>query len=139
MRNFVLIVALALPIAGCGVPGTQPAPWPAPTTTAPSPAPTTNAPVDAGTASKALDGFVTTVQKRMPKVVADRRDEELEAVAEQSCALLASGADARTIAAVARTLGTADPYATDLSTAHRLVKLSIATVCPAEKRRAREF
>jgi hypothetical protein len=135
MRKFVLIVALALPVAGCGVPGTRPAPWPAPTTTPPpSPAPTTNARINA-----ALDGFVTTVQKRMPKVVADRRDAELEAVAEQSCALLASGADARTIAAVARTLGTADPYATDRRTAHQLVKLSIATVCPAEKRRAGEF
>jgi Protein of unknown function (DUF732) len=138
MRKLVLIAAMAVPVAGCAAPGTTPWPAPAPIPSA-SPAPTTDGEINAGTGDQRLNGFVAIVQKRMPEVVADRRDEELEAVAEQSCALLASGTDAKTIAAVARTLGTGDPYATDRATADTLVKLSIATVCPAEKSRAAEF
>jgi len=82
---------------------------------------------------------VATVQNRMPDVVADRRDNELEAVAEQSCALLASGTDATTIAAVARTLGTGNPRATTRAAARRLVRLSITVVCPEQTVRAAEF
>jgi hypothetical protein len=36
-------------------------------------------------------------------------------------------------------LGTADPVATHPATAYRLVELSIAEVCPAQKARAGEF
>jgi hypothetical protein len=137
MRKLMIIavLALALPVAGCGTPGTRPAPPPAPS----SPAPPVDDATNTGTGNRGLDGFVATVQERMPTVAADRRDEELEAVAEQTCALLASGTDAKTIAAVARTLGTADPAATDRATAGRLVKLSITEVCPAQRARAAEF
>jgi hypothetical protein len=128
MRNLVVIVAIVMAITGCAAPGTMPAPGPtAPASPAPQPAPET--------AGKALGHFVATVQKRMPNV----GRLQLEAVAEQSCALLASGTDATTIAAVARTLGTDDPRATTPTTARRLVRLSIATVCPDEKARAAEF
>jgi hypothetical protein len=136
MWRFILIAAMALPVVGCAGPGAEPAPAPSPSA---SPAPTTNDETTAGTGDEGLDGFVATVQKRMPEVVADRRDEELEAVAEQSCALLASGTDAKTVAAVARTLGTGDPHATDRTTADELVRLSIVTVCPDQKVRAHEF
>jgi hypothetical protein len=135
MRKLMIIAVLALPVAGCGAPGTKPAPAPVPA----SPAPPVHDATNAGTGNRGLDGFVATVQERMPTVAADRRDEELEAVAEQTCALLASGTDAKTIAAVARTLGTSDPQATDRATADRLVKLSITEVCPAQKARAAEF
>jgi hypothetical protein len=134
MRKLMIIVALATPLAGCGAPGTMPAPAPSvPASAEPS------AETNTGTGDEGLDHFVATVQRRLPEVAADRRDEELEAVAEQSCALLASGTDAKTIAAVARTLGTSDPKATDRATAERLVKLSITEVCPAQKARAAEF
>jgi Protein of unknown function (DUF732) len=141
--RFALIVAMVIgtPMAmtGCAEPGTLPVPAPTrPASPAPEPMPT-NGKINAGTGNDALDYFVSTVQKRMPKVAIDRRDEELEAVAEQSCALLASGTDATTIAAVARTLGTGNPAATTRAAARRLVRLSIATVCPAEKLRAAEF
>jgi hypothetical protein len=134
MRRSTIIAAMVVPLAGCGAPGAHPVP-PPPV----SPAPSAAAEPNAGSGDRGLDGFVATVQKRMPAVAADRRDEELEAVAEQSCALLAAGADPKTIAAVARTLGTADPEATDRATAYRLVRLSIAEVCPAQKARAAEF
>jgi hypothetical protein len=137
MRKLMIIAVLALPVAGCGAPGTRPAPPPAPVPS--SPAPPVDDATNTGTGDRGLDGFVATVQERMPTVAADRRDEELEAVAEQTCALLASGTDAKTIAAVARTLGTADPKATDRATADRLVKLSITEVCPAQRARAAEF
>ena len=137
MRKLVATVVMASMITGCGAPGAKPVFVPAPSA---SPAPaTTDDQTSAGTGDKRLDDFVATVQKRMPEVVADRRDEELEAVAEQSCALLASGTDAKTITAVARTLGTGDPDATDRSTARRLVELSIVTVCPDQRARAHEF
>jgi Arc/MetJ family transcription regulator len=134
MRRLVLIAILA--IAGCAAPGTMPAPEPtAPASAAPKLKPTKDHKIDIRTGDKALDYFVATVQKRMPK--AGRL--ELEAVAEQSCALLASGTDAMTVAAVARTLGTSNPRATTPTTARRLVRLSIATVCPDQRARAAEF
>jgi predicted small lipoprotein YifL len=135
MRKLTIIAATAVSLAGCGAPGAHPVPPPP----SPRPAPSAAAEPNAGSGDRGLDGFVAAVQKRMPAVAADRRDEELEAVAEQSCALLAAGTDAKTIAAVARTLGTADPQATDRATAYRLVRLSIAEVCPAQKARAAEF
>lgn len=134
----MIIVALATPLAGCGAPGAMPAPPPSVSASA-DPTAETNPETNTGTGDEGLDHFVATVQRRLPAVAADRRDEELEAVAQQSCALLASGTDAKTIAAVARTLGTSDPKATDPATADRLVTLSITEVCPSEKGRAAEF
>jgi Protein of unknown function (DUF732) len=130
----MIIVALATPLAGCGSPGTTPEPPPSVSASAD---PTVE--TDTGTGDQGLDHFVATVQRRLPAVAADRRDEELEAVAQQSCALLASGTDAKTIAAVARTLGTSDPAATDRATADRLVEMSITEVCPSQQARATEF
>lgn len=84
----------------------------------------------------ALDpaAFVRVVQASVPELAVDRRDEEIAAVAEQSCSSLAAGQDADTL--VTETRNTA---AVDRATARELIKLSIGTVCPAQQKRAREF
>ena len=82
---------------------------------------------------------MSVVRARVPDVAIDRRDEEIEAVAEQACASLAAGKSADAVVAETRSLGTADAEATDQATARELIKLSIDTVCPAQAKRVDEF
>ena len=84
-------------------------------------------------------GFVDVVRAQLPDVAVDRRDEELQAVADQACAALADGKDADGIVAQTRSLGTADAEATDQATARELIKLAIDTTCPDQDRRVDEF
>ena len=93
-------------------------PSPAPRT--PEPSPTT----DAGSGDAALDRFVAAVQKQLPGVALDRRDEEVEALGEQACAGLRAG---KTDTAVAGEIGAADVAPAD---ARKLVTLARSTACP---------
>ena len=120
MRRLWIVVVLAL--AG----GSEAAPGPAP---APAPAVSQTAPVT----------FVTSVQNALPEVATDRRDEEIQVIAEQACADLAAGRTADVVVAGARTLGTGDAEAADPVTARELVKLAIGSVCPDQSGRAAEF
>jgi len=90
-----------------------------------SPAPRT-APQDTGTGSgnAGLDRFVAEVRRQLPGVALDRRDEEVEALGEQSCAGLEAGKSAN---AVAGELGEEDVTPVD---ARKLVTLAGATACP---------
>jgi hypothetical protein len=94
---------------------------------------------DAGSGSKGLDDFVTVVRAKVPEVAVDRRDEEIEAIAQQACASLAAGKKADALVAETRSLGTADAQATDQATARELINLAIDTVCSAQRRRVDEF
>jgi hypothetical protein len=127
MRRFgaAVMMAAALVPAGCG----DDAPEPAPS----SPA----APVTEATTATA--GFVDAVRVRLPAVAVDRRDEEIQAVADQACAGLAGGTDAGRIVTDTRSLGTPDAAATDPATARELIRLAIDTTCPDQDRRAGEF
>lgn len=129
-------MTLVLALAGCGDDaGTQPADVPvrAPASTAPEPGP-------AGTRSAGgPDAFVAAVRQALPEVAADRRDEEVAAVADQACSALAGGEDADAVVTRTRTLGTLDAEATDQATARELIKLAIDTVCPGQDPRAGEF
>ena len=68
--------------------------------------------------------FLAAVQERLPDVALDRRDEEVEALGEQSCAGLEAGKSAN---AVAGELGEEDVTPVD---ARKLVTLAGATACP---------
>jgi hypothetical protein len=94
---------------------------------------------DAGSGGTGLDRFVAVVRAKVPEVAVDRRDEEIEAVAQQACASLAAGRAAGAVVAETRSLGTADVEATDQATARELIKLAIDTVCPAQAKRVDEF
>src|SRR5215212_9766035 len=105
--------------------GTAPAaspsasPSPAATTAAAKPTRTTRRPATKPTGA-GLAGFVAVVRSRVPEVALDRRDEEIEAVAQQACASLAAGRSADAIVDETRSLGTADAEATDQATAREL-------------------
>jgi hypothetical protein len=73
------------------------------------------------------------VQRKMPQLTMDHRDEELAALAAQTCGSLAAGRPAGAVVDEVRAFGT------DRVAAHALVKLAITTVCPAQSRRAAEF
>jgi len=94
-----------------------------------SPAPRT-APQDTGTGTgtgsgnAGLDRFVAEVRRQLPGVALDRRDEEVEALGEQSCAGLEAG---KSTNAVAGELGEEDVTPVD---ARKLVTLAGATACP---------
>jgi hypothetical protein len=85
------------------------------------------------------ESFVDVVRSRLPEVAADRRDEEIQAIADRACTALSGGADAGTIVAETRALGTLDAEATDHATARELIKLAIDTTCPDQDRRVDEF
>ncbi|MDI6102089.1 hypothetical protein QLQ12_26065 [Actinoplanes sp. NEAU-A12] len=91
-----------------------------------------------GTAS-GPDGFVAVVRARLPEVAVDRRDEEIQAIADTACADLIAGRSADDIVTATRTLGTVDAEATDHATARELVKLAIDTTCFGERDRVDEF
>jgi hypothetical protein len=124
-RLALAMVAMAFALGGCDAetPAADP-PSPA------SPAP----PVESAGA-----GFVDVVRAKLPDVAVDRRDDELQAIADQACAALADGAGADAIVAETRSMGTQDAEATDQATARELVKLAIDTACPDQDRRVDEF
>src|SRR4051794_18064417 len=143
-----VLTAAVLMLAACGddevKPADLPAPVPVESTTAPETATTTTTPAaatpvrttrtattrPAAPAGGGLAAFVRVVQARTPEIALDRRDEEIEAIAQQACASLAAGKKAGALVAETRTLGTADAEATDQATARELIKLAIDTVCP---------
>jgi Protein of unknown function (DUF732) len=157
-RRWLVAVTLLAALAGCGdrtqPPSATTASAPVSVTASPSSAPATATPTatrrspapvrttghtSAGSGDAGLDAFVAVVRSRVPEVAADRRDEEIEAVARQACASLAAGKDADALVAETRALGTLDAEATDQATARELIKLAIDTVCPAQKDRVDEF
>jgi hypothetical protein len=124
-RLALAMVAMAFALGGCDAetPAADP-PSPA------SPAP----PVESAGA-----GFVDVVRAKLPDVAVDRRDDELQAIADQACAALADGTGADAIVAETRSMGTQDAEATDQATARELVKLAIDMTCPDQDRRVDEF
>jgi multidrug efflux pump subunit AcrA (membrane-fusion protein) len=156
-KHWVLAAATMLVLAGCSD-DAEPADVPPPPvvssatsspepvaseaagTTAAAPEPTrTSKKPSAEKTGTGLAGFVSVVRARLPDVAIDRRDEEIEAVAEQACASLAAGKRADAVVAETRSLGTADAEATDQATARELIKFSIDTVCPTQAKRVDEF
>ena len=150
--------AVVLVLAACGddhevKPADVPAPVPVESTATPDltvttttpaaakPAPATRKPTlkPAAPTGGGLAAFVRVVQSRTPEIALDRRDEEIEAIAQQACASLAAGTDADALVAETRSLGTADAEATDQATARELIKLAIDTVCPDQRDRVDEF
>jgi hypothetical protein len=77
----------------------------------------------AGSGEAGLDRFVAAVQKQLPQVALDRRDEEVEALGEQACDAIAAG---RNATAAAGEIGAQGVPATD---ARKLVALASTTVC----------
>ncbi|MEV6487741.1 hypothetical protein AB0M20_03740 [Actinoplanes sp. NPDC051633] len=152
-------VPLAVPLAGVlmlaacaddeAAPADVPASVPVESTPAATPeitATTTAAAKPARTAATERAGqgggmaaFVAAVQAKMPEIAVDRRDEEIEEIAQQACASLAAGTKTDALVAETRALGTADAEATDQATARELIKLAIDTVCPAESDRVDDF
>lgn len=122
-----LATVATLALTGCG--DEAPAPEPA------GPAvPSSSAPAAAAPAP-----FADVVRLRLPEVATDRRDDELQAIADRACTALSGGADADTIVTETRTLGTLDAEATDPATARELIKVAIDTTCPDQDRRVDEF
>jgi Protein of unknown function (DUF732) len=129
-KHWIVTVAVAVAaLAGCGDD-------PGPATTAPAEPSAQSATPAPATASAA---FAEVVRDRVPEVAVDRRDEEIQAIADQACADLAGGKDADAVVAATRSLGTADAEATDQATARELIKLAIDTTCPDQDRRVDEF
>lgn len=89
---------------------------------------------NAGSGSRGLDGFVADVRSQVPEVALDRRDEEIEEIARQTCAALSAGKKAAAVVTQAEELA-----GVDRASAEKLIKLAIDTVCPAEQNRADEF
>jgi hypothetical protein len=113
------------------------------TTVAANPARTTThraaGPATGSAAGGGLPAFVRDVQATAPEIAIDRRDEEIEAIAQQACASLAAGKKAKALIAETRALGTPDAEATDQATARELIKLAIDTVCTDRVGRIDEF
>jgi len=148
-RRWPAAAALVLALAGCADDEAAPAeiPWPATSATSSSAIPAVRAAkhaaaipratetrTTAGSGSRGLDGFVADVRTQVPEVAVDRRDEELEDIAQQACPSLKAGKNAAVI--VTDVEGTAG---VDKVTAEKLIKLAIDTVCPAQHGRADEF
>lgn len=87
----------------------------------------------ADSAEKSAASFVAVVQRELPGVAVDHRDEEIAALAEQACAALAAGRSAGAVVAGVRAFGT------DRASARELVRLAVGTVCPGQDRRIGEF
>lgn len=162
-QRWLVAAALLIALGGCGDDaGTRPATVPAPATSSAAPAPTTPAlaagrhraaPAATGTPTSeprpeprsgrgpgrpravamGAPGFVAAVQKRLPGVAVDHRDDEIAEIAGEACGSLAAGDGARAVVA-----GT-ERYGTDEATAHTLIKLAIDNVCPDQDRRIEEF
>jgi predicted lipid-binding transport protein (Tim44 family) len=144
-RRWLIAALLLLTLGGCGdEPEAEPATVPVPATSvAPPASPSTvaksrttgpkAAPTRKASTSTNPAGFVTVVQRKLPELVMDHRDEEIGALAQQACASLAAGRSADAVVTEVRTFGT------DQASARELVKLAIDTVCPEQDRRVDEF
>jgi ABC-type glycerol-3-phosphate transport system substrate-binding protein len=142
-RWLVAAVLLLLPLGGCGnEPEAEPATVPVPATSSAAAVPSRTAVAATRTPTaqaarqaekKAPGGFVAVVQREVPGLAMDHRDEEIAAIAEQACAALAAGRSAGAVVAGVRT------YGTDRATARKLIRLAIETVCPEQDRRADDF
>jgi hypothetical protein len=117
-RRRLIGAVLLLCLSGCED-GSEPAHVPVPATTSEAPAP------DAG--------FVTAVRQDLPHLAVDRREEEIVALAEQTCTALAARRPADAVVGEVRAFGA------DGASARELVRLAITTVCPEQGRRAGEF
>ncbi|MFD0524880.1 DUF732 domain-containing protein [Paractinoplanes durhamensis] len=93
------------------------------TSSRPPQAKRTAEPAGAGSGSPGLDRFVAAVQKQLPEVALDRRDEEVEQLGQQACDALAAG---RKATAVAGELSEQGVTSTD---AGKLVALAGSTMC----------
>jgi hypothetical protein len=153
-RRWLVAAVLLLTLGGCGdEPEAEPATVPVPVTTSDAPVPASptvvasrvavaassvrttprTTPKAAGRGRAGPAGFVTVVQRTMPGLALDRRDEEIAALAQQACATLAAGRSAAAVVAEVRTFGT------DRAGARQLIKLAVGTVCPEQDHRAGEF
>ncbi|MFC3739061.1 DUF732 domain-containing protein [Paractinoplanes deccanensis] len=68
--------------------------------------------------------FVASVQRDLPEVAVDRRDEEVAALGERTCAGLRSGKKSATVVNEIRAQGVPDPQA------RQLLALARVTACP---------
>jgi hypothetical protein len=150
-RRWLAAAALVTALAGCADDEVAPAeiPWPATSAAAPSPSAipavraakhaaviprATKAKTTAGSGNRGLDGFVADVRTQVPQVAVDRRDEEIEEIAQQACPSLKAGRNAAVIVTdVERMVGV------DKATAEKLIRLAIDTVCPDQHGRADKF
>jgi len=83
--------------------------------------------------------FARVVREKLPEIAADRRDAEIQAIADTACTELGAGKKADDIVAGTRSLGTLDAEATDQATARELIKLAIDTTCPGQSARVDDF
>ena len=155
--RWLAAAALAMALAGCADDEMAPAEIPVPATSAVEASPSTIPAIraatqaaavaratktkttveedtNAGSGSRGLDEFVADVRSQIPEVTLDRRDEEIEEIAEQACPSLKAGKSAAALVAEVEELAGADH-----GTADKLIKLAIDTVCPTQQNRADEF
>ena len=138
-RRWLVVAVLLVPLGGCAdEPEAEPATVPVPVTSsaAPVPSPSAVAATRAATAWAERPppaDFGTEVRRELPALAVDRRDEEIDGIAEQTCAALAAGRPARAVVDGVRA------YGADAASARALIKLAIAAQCPGQDRRAGEF
>ena len=141
-RRWLVVAVLLLPLGGCAdEPEAEPATVPVPVTSSAAPVPSPSAVSATRTATAraerptrpARGDFRTGVRRELPALALDRREEEIDGIAEQACAALAAGRSARAVVDGVRA------YGTDAAVARKLVGLAIATQCPEQDRRAGEF
>lgn len=99
----------------------SPAPQASKATASPKPSHKTSTSAVAGAAG--LERFVTAVQRKLPQVALDRRDEEVQDLGNQACAALGSGRSATDAAGVVAEQGVAP------SDARALVGLAKDDLC----------
>jgi ABC-type glycerol-3-phosphate transport system substrate-binding protein len=78
--------------------------------------------------------FVARVRADYPGMTVDQRDEEIVAIADQTCTALASDTGSAAVVARVRELG-----APDDATARKLIRMSIDIVCPDQDRHVGDF
>jgi hypothetical protein len=146
-KRWLVVVVVLLGVGGCGDdPEVEPAIVPVPAISVAPAVPSGSPGVAMATRTKGTkaaaaaertgtgpDGFVAVVQREMPELIMDHRDEEIVGLAQQACDSLAAGRSAGAVVDEVRT------YGTDRPAARRLVKLAIDTVCPDQDRRSGEF
>lgn len=79
--------------------------------------------LDAGSGSAGLDRFVAAVQRTLPRVALDRRDEEVEELGKQACDALRSGGGTKAAA------GTVADEGVTASDSRTLVALARDDLC----------
>jgi hypothetical protein len=143
-KRWLVAAVLLLTLGGCGdEPEAEPATVPVPATSSATPVPSDPAVIasravaarPARTTPEAVgeQRFVAVVQRDLPGLAMDHREDEIAALARQACAALAAGRSAGAVVAGARTFGVAR------ASARALVRLAIDTVCPEQDRRLDEF